>query len=89
MPEGPVFFQVPDHSPRLNGVVPERELSLEISVVLFVIYLLSLVFTLKTHRHLVTADPSDSGEDSEPERDRWSRQKAVTVLALVTVVLHR
>jgi Ca2+:H+ antiporter len=32
----------------------EQELSLEISIVLFVTYILSLFFTLKTHRHLYT-----------------------------------
>ena len=31
----------------------EREVSMEISIVLFVTYLLSLVFTLKTHRQLI------------------------------------
>jgi Ca2+:H+ antiporter len=35
-------------------VLIERSLSLEIAVVLFVSYLLSLWFTLKTHRHLYT-----------------------------------
>ncbi|HET8580492.1 MAG TPA: calcium/proton exchanger [Nitrospiraceae bacterium] len=69
----------------LASIRQERELSLEIAVVLFVIYLLSLVFTLKTHRHMFAAAPSGSGEGSEPEEDRWSRRRAITVLALATL----
>ena len=42
----------------------ERNLSLEIAVVLIVTYALSLVFTLKTHRHLYVGDVSR--EDFEP-----------------------
>jgi len=37
---------------KAREVVIERGLSLEISIVLFVSYLLSLVFSLRTHRHL-------------------------------------
>ncbi|MCC7424219.1 MAG: calcium/proton exchanger [Planctomycetaceae bacterium] len=43
-------------------VQAEHDLSLEISVVLFAAYLLMLVFSLKTHRHLY--DPSLNGHDS-------------------------
>ncbi|HET8720582.1 MAG TPA: cation transporter, partial [Nitrospira sp.] len=35
-----------------RGMTVEREVSLEISVVLFAIYLMNLVFSLKTHRHV-------------------------------------
>ena len=35
-----------------RGLVAERTLSLEISVVLFAAYLLSLLFSLRTHKHL-------------------------------------
>lgn len=40
-----------------TGPVPhERELSLEIAIVLMLTYLLSLFFTLRTHRHLYAGD---------------------------------
>jgi Ca2+:H+ antiporter len=41
-----------------GSAVPEMEdaLSLEISIVLIITYLLSLIFTLKTHRHLYVGD---------------------------------
>lgn len=45
----------------------ERELSLEIAVVLFVTYLLSLLFTLRTHAHLYTGGAGRETADEEPE----------------------
>lgn len=41
---------------RGNPNAHERELSLEIAIVLFVTYILSLIFTLRTHAHLYTGD---------------------------------
>ena len=39
-----------------RGVTIERELSLTISFVLFAIYVASLLFSLKTHRHLFVGE---------------------------------
>jgi Ca2+:H+ antiporter len=47
-----------------TAVAAERNLSLEIAIVLIVTYALSLVFTLKTHRHLYVGDINK--EDDEP-----------------------
>jgi Ca2+:H+ antiporter len=44
----------------------ELELSLEIAVVLFATYLLSLVFSLRTHRHLYAGQPGPVGMDAAP-----------------------
>ena len=48
----------------------ERELSLEISFVLMATYLLSLVFTLRTHRYLYAGTPQQAetglGSDAAP-----------------------
>jgi Ca2+:H+ antiporter len=46
----------------------ERNLSLEIAVVLMVTYVLSLWFTLKTHRHLYTGDVEPEADEGEPQR---------------------
>ena len=65
-----------------KGLGVERELSLEMAVVLFAIYLLSLVFSLKTHHRLF------SGEVTGPSQNRhqsWRRRRAIGVLLLVTV----
>lgn len=42
----------------------ERGLSLEIAVVLFAAYLFSLLFSLRTHRHLYAGDGHDAAEES-------------------------
>jgi Ca2+:H+ antiporter len=44
--------------------VHERELSLEISIVLFGVYALMLLFSLKTHRHLYSGEGDEPGYDS-------------------------
>jgi Ca2+:H+ antiporter len=67
-----------------RGVAVERELSLEISIVLFAIYVMSLVFSLRTHRHVY------SGGDHEASHDQgrvWSRTRAIVVLTIVTVLV--
>ena len=44
-------------------VAIERDLSLEIAIVLMVAYVLSLVFTLKTHKHLYTGGAEDAAHE--------------------------
>ncbi len=65
-----------------QGQVVERELSLDIAVVLFGIYLLSLVFSLKTHQHLFAGEEASS---REPHAGQWSVGRALGLLAVVTV----
>jgi len=68
----------------------DREVSTEIAIVLFVAYILSLVFTLKTHRQLIESTSSASaaaGEHEEGNEERWSKGKAIAVLAGVTVLI--
>ncbi len=43
-----------------------RSLSTEVAIILLIGYILSLVFTLKTHKHLYTGE-SDSGEEAGEE----------------------
>ncbi|MBI4465872.1 MAG: calcium/proton exchanger [Acidobacteria bacterium] len=70
-----------------TGVAPlhEQELSFEIAAVLFVTYVLSLAFTLRTHRHLYVS--------GEPEADHaigthgWSRKKSALVLLGATALV--
>jgi Ca2+:H+ antiporter len=68
----------------------EDELSTEIAIVLFIAYLLSLLFTLKTHQHLFRAEPAEPAEGSTPqqaeeEEGAWSKNKAIGMLAAVTI----
>ena len=87
--------------PAIYGSIPAGEkhpapwLSLEISVILFLVYLSSLVFTLVTHKAVVgkagvKAEKKEQGEPTalvdEPEV-LWSRNKALGVLAAVAIAL--
>lgn len=49
-----------------RGMVVERELSFEISIVLFAAYILSLLFSLRTHRHLYVGEAAASDEAISP-----------------------
>ncbi|HXG22216.1 MAG TPA: calcium/proton exchanger [Methylomirabilota bacterium] len=61
----------------------EQELSLEIAIVLFVTYLLSLIFTLRTHRHLYAGDTAQTHKEALGTAT-WSQGKAALVLLIAT-----
>jgi Ca2+:H+ antiporter len=67
-----------------RGAVIERELSLEIAVVLFLIYGLSLAFALRTHRHLYAGDAHDAHDIGQQP---WSYRMSLSVLAVVTILI--
>ena len=62
----------------------EGELSMEISIILLVVYALSLVFTLVTHRQLFGGE---GGEAHGGEAQPWSVRKSVAVLAGATALI--
>lgn len=65
-----------------NSNAHEQELSLEIAIVLFATYLLSLIFTLRTHKHLYSGDAVTEVElHKEPH---WSPWTSVIVLLIAT-----
>jgi Ca2+:H+ antiporter len=69
-----------------------REISLEISVVLFVVYLASLVYTLMTSKPTMGKEAVEVETGTRPAPDEedgrdWSRNKALGVLAVVTIGL--
>ena len=66
-----------------RGIAVERELSLEISLVLFAIYIMSLVFSLRTHRHVYQGEHETSASGEK----LWSRGRAVAVLTASTVMV--
>jgi len=70
--------------------VAERSLSVEISIVLMVCYVLSLVFTLKTHGHLYAGGGHAELLDSDVRRggrQAWSRGKSIAVLLVAAGVV--
>jgi Ca2+:H+ antiporter len=60
----------------------EQRLSLAIAIVLFVTYLATLIFSLRTHKALFTGESHDT-QNTEPHR-HWSRKKALIVLFCAT-----
>jgi Ca2+:H+ antiporter len=67
-----------------RGITIERELSFEIALVLFAIYVLSLIFSLKTHRHVFAGEPHDAADLGEKP---WSRRKSIGILVAVTALV--
>jgi Ca2+:H+ antiporter len=67
----------------------EQTLSLEIAIVLMVSYLLSLLFTLRTHRHLYTGPVEDDRHsDAAPAKDEvWSTRRSLIVLISSAAVI--
>jgi Ca2+:H+ antiporter len=61
-----------------------QNLALAISVVLMALYLLGLVFSLGTHRHLFLPAADVTAED-EPDAERWSIKKSIAVLCVATI----
>jgi Ca2+:H+ antiporter len=67
-----------------RGVAIEHTLSLEISLVLFAIYIASLLFSLKTHRHLFAGENHDASDLGEQP---WTRGASIAVLTVVTILV--
>lgn len=58
-----------------------RPMSIGISIVLLIIYALSLVFALRTHKHLYAGEDAGTEEEVPP----WSQKKAVAILLGSTI----
>ncbi|MCD1294118.1 calcium/proton exchanger [Methanocella sp. CWC-04] len=57
-------------------------LSLGVSFILVITYIFSLLFSLRTHKHLYSCE-----EDPEECKPKWSKNKAIMVLLLTTAVI--
>jgi Ca2+:H+ antiporter len=68
-----------------GGALSEHKLSLLISVILIVTYLLSLLFSLRTHSHLYTG--AAATRDHEPGEGSWSRGTSVVVLLAASALV--
>jgi len=67
-----------------RDVILERELSLAIALVLFGIYVLSLMFSLKTHTHAFRGEPHAADDLGGP---LWGRNTSILVLSGVTLLV--
>jgi len=62
---------------------PAPAMSLAVSIVLGIVYLLSLLYTMGTHKHLFMVEREISSPDTKP---LWSIRSAVILLAIAIVV---
>ncbi|MFN7991244.1 MAG: calcium/proton exchanger [Candidatus Micrarchaeia archaeon] len=60
----------------------EHILSMSVAVLLILLYGLSMLFSLRTHQHLFVTK-----ESHDEEKPKWSRNKAVMILAASTIAL--
>ena len=67
-----------------RGVVIEQRLSFIISCVLFMTYIASLLFTLKTHHHLFAGDAHNASDLGEQP---WTQHASIIVLTVVTCLV--
>ncbi len=65
----------------------EQDLSLEIAIVLIITYVLSLIFTLRTHSHLYTGGVDEAAEQEAIGTHGWSQTKSILVLLVATVLV--
>jgi Ca2+:H+ antiporter len=79
-----LFHWVVYRPPGTQHLMLEHELSLAIAIVLFITYLLSLVFSLYTHRHLYGAAPAHGHEQ---ETAAWSVTRSMVVLFAAMAVV--
>jgi Ca2+:H+ antiporter len=70
----------------VGGEAPaaEQELSFEIAVILMATYALSLVFTLKTHKHLYAGGHDGAEADEAIGTEGWSAGRSLAVLLVAT-----
>lgn len=67
----------------------ENAISVEISVVLLVIYCFMLLFSLRTHKHLYAGEEQQDWDvkPEQPAHEHWPMWLALTVLSVATVMV--
>lgn len=56
-------------------------LSIIVAIIMFIIYILSLVFSFYTHKDIYLSEPEDDGEA------KWTLKKSILVLAVATILI--
>lgn len=79
-----IFYQVVSVSQPASADLSVVHLSEEIAVILAVVYVLSLVFSLRTHRHLFAGDEAKLPTTGEHHQPEWSPAVAGTMLLIAT-----
>ena len=82
-----IFHLAADQQPGGWSPQAEQRLSVAIAAVLFVTYLLSLVFSLVTHKDLFAGDAPAAGQSTGHRAPTWSVTKSLIVLTVSTVLV--
>ena len=69
------------------GPAREGALSLEISILLLVVYVLALVFSLHTHQRYFTWEAAEAVRVEEEEHEPWSLRRALLILVGATALV--
>ena len=77
-----VFHAAPELTARERGTL--ALLSVQIAVILAGLYVLSLIFSLKTHQHLFAGPEEELPTTGEKHRPEWGRRTSVLVLLVAT-----
>ncbi len=67
--------------------VREQDLSLEIAIVLIITYVLSLIFTLRTHSHLYSGGVHEKGAEEAIGTHGWSQTRSIVTLLVATALV--
>ncbi len=73
------------HTGGADSQMLDSKMALAISVVLILLYFANLLFSLKTHKHLL--QPEATAEDAHDLTTSWSLKKSVAVLLGVTLLI--
>jgi Ca2+:H+ antiporter len=78
-----IFFWLVQGTPQAMGADLEH-LSEEIAAILAFMYVLSLLFTLRTHRHLFAEEAASELDIEDKIEPEWGRGKAFVILLIAT-----
>jgi Ca2+:H+ antiporter len=70
-----------------NLIEHEEAMSIGTAIVLIAVYVLGLLFTLRTHSHIFSSTPAQSPEDPVGVGEGWSVRRSVLVLVVVSVLV--
>jgi Ca2+:H+ antiporter len=80
-----IFFEIIKADTSVKDPLAIAHLSEEIAVVLIVVYVLSLIFSLRTHKHLFAGDEAHLPTTGEKHQPEWKPSTAMSVLLVATV----
>lgn len=73
------------HTMKVDLISTKYEyLSVIVAVIMFIVYILSLIFSFFTHKELFAVIPEGEAEEGEPATPKWSLTKTIIILIVVT-----